>query len=66
LLSKYGSTGTRQLLSKFWVESRPAYTAVDEGRAFFRFISEAEEKLPDLLKAMASDEDRITQLLNEV
>jgi len=66
LLRQYGSTGTRQLLSMFWLKSRPAYTAIDEGRAFLRFISSTEMKVPCILTAVGSDQNQIMQLLEEV
>jgi uncharacterized protein len=41
LLQERGSAGTRGILADYWRQSPPQYTAVDEARAFFRFLSES-------------------------
>jgi uncharacterized protein len=63
LLRHLGSTASRQLLAKFWHASRAAYTAVDEGQAFLRFLSESELTVPGIIESVADDEAALTQLM---
>jgi hypothetical protein len=62
LLRHYGSTTTRSLLSRFWLESPPAYTAVDEGRAFLQFVGRSEVTVPGVKQAVADDEDMLAAI----
>ncbi len=58
LLRECGSAGTRRILANYWRWSPPQYTAVDEARAFFHFLSEeraSHSAQPGLLDAIASD-----------
>jgi uncharacterized protein (UPF0276 family) len=62
LLRHYGSTTTRSLLSRFLLESPPAYTAVDEGRAFLQFVGRSEVTVPGVKQAVADDEDMLATI----
>jgi uncharacterized protein (UPF0276 family) len=55
LLKVFGGHGTRRILAEFWRQSPPQYTAVDEARAFFRFLSEAHTGQPGLMEAISLD-----------
>lgn len=58
LLQECGSAGARKILADFWRWSPPQYTAIDEARAFFRFLSAGEANQAaqfGLLDAIASD-----------
>jgi uncharacterized protein (UPF0276 family) len=55
LLRQCGGPGTRHILAEFWRQSPPRYTATDEARAFFRFLSIAHPVRPGLTDAVASD-----------
>lgn len=58
LLQECGSAGTRRILADYWRWSPPQYTAVDEARAFFRFLSEGradQSAQLGLREAIASD-----------
>ena len=55
LLNGRGGPGTRRILAEFWSQSPPLYTAMDEARAFFRFLAESEAKTPELMDAVALD-----------
>jgi hypothetical protein len=58
LLQECGSVETRKILADYWRWSPPQYTAVDEARAFFRFLCEARanhEAQPALRDAITCD-----------
>jgi hypothetical protein len=55
LLRRRGGSATRQLLAEFWRQSSQGYTMADEGRAFLRFLAEAEPTLPGCAAAMTED-----------
>jgi hypothetical protein len=66
LLQQCGSAGTRRILADYWQWSPPQYTAVDEARAFFRFLSEGRANpagqpgLPDAIACDAAELCSIT------
>jgi uncharacterized protein (UPF0276 family) len=62
LLRQYGGPGTRHILAEFWRQSPPKYTAADEARALFRFLSVAHPVLPGLTDAVASDASELAGL----
>jgi uncharacterized protein (UPF0276 family) len=62
LLEGCGGPGTRRILAEFWRQSPPQYTAVDEARAFFRFLSESEAERPGLMDAVSLDAAELTRL----
>jgi uncharacterized protein len=62
LLQRQGGAGTRQLLAQFWRHSPQAYTAVDEARAFLRFVSAAGSALPGLSEAASQDAAELDRL----
>jgi uncharacterized protein (UPF0276 family) len=55
LLRQCSGPGTRRILADFWCQSTPGYTAADEARALFRFLSAAHAALPGLSDAIALD-----------
>jgi uncharacterized protein len=63
LLRQRGSAGTRALFAEFWSRVPAAYTAVQEGEAFARFVSAAGGEVPGLDTAVAEDMAEIAQLL---
>src|SRR5579859_278759 len=56
LLDAQGDAGVRRLFGDFWRQSPPHAVAVDEARAFFRFLSGACPALPGLADCIAADE----------
>lgn len=62
LLQDCGSAGTRRILAEYWRKSPPQYTAVDEARAFFRFLSEAEAARRGLQEAISLDTAELAEI----
>jgi uncharacterized protein (UPF0276 family) len=61
LLHHRSSAGTRQLLGEFWACSPPNYTAVEEGRAFLRFIAGLGLDVDGLAEAIIEDQAALTR-----
>jgi hypothetical protein len=62
LLERCGGPGTRKILAEFWRQSPPQYTAVDEARAFFRFLSESEAERTGLMDAVSLDAAELARI----
>ena len=62
LLMQHGGAATRRLLAEFWQQSTQAYTAVDEARAFIRFLVAAHPTLPGVADAAALDIAKLADL----
>jgi uncharacterized protein (UPF0276 family) len=62
LLRQQGGAITRQRLAEFWRHSPPGYTALDEARAFLRFLLAADPALPGLAEAAAQDAAELASL----
>jgi uncharacterized protein (UPF0276 family) len=59
LLRTAGEAETRRLLAQFWREAPPAYTSVEEGRAFLDFMSRARMAHAGLSGHIAADRSRL-------
>lgn len=55
LLKQRGPRETRLVLSAYWQSSPPQYTAIEEARAFFRFLAGSEIAPPVLRQAILLD-----------
>jgi uncharacterized protein (UPF0276 family) len=62
LLEACGGPGTRRILAEYWRQSPPQYTAADEARAFFRYLSKVEMKWPGLMDAIVSDATELARI----
>jgi len=59
LLQHRSSAGTRHLLGEFWARFPPNYTAIEEGKAFLRFISSLRLDIAELAEAISYDEESL-------
>jgi uncharacterized protein (UPF0276 family) len=62
LLEAHGGSGTRRILAEYWRHLPPQYTAVDEARAFFRFLAETREAEPGMRDAIAADAAELSRI----
>jgi hypothetical protein len=63
LMQERTPSGLRCLLAEFWACSSASFTALDEGRAFLRFVADLAPEVTGLAKAIADDEEAITRIL---